>query len=145
MDVRGTYYKLEAQVSALEALLAKLPGPEEPAPERPARPRVRTARQLGPAETVQLIEGYLAGATVYELGRRFGIERRTVSVILKRNNIQMRRQGLTPTQIDEAVTRYEDGWSLARIGEQLDSTPHTVRTRLLERGVRMRDTHGRER
>jgi hypothetical protein len=40
---------------------------------------------------------------------------------------------------------YREGWSLARIGERMGVDPTTVLARLPERGVRMRDTHGRER
>ncbi|WP_280244770.1 helix-turn-helix domain-containing protein [Nocardia abscessus] len=54
-------------------------------------------------------------------------------------------QGLSEEQVDEAVQLYEEGWSAQRIGDKLGVYPQTVRRRLLERGVRMRDTHGRER
>ncbi|WP_280235187.1 hypothetical protein [Nocardia cyriacigeorgica] len=65
-------------------------------------PRQR-ARRLDPDQTHTLIQEYLAGATTYELGDRFGINRRTVSAILHRNNIPMRRRGLSPEQIDQAT------------------------------------------
>ena len=93
----------------------------------------------------ELVAGYQAGRTVYQLGREFGINRRTVSRHLHRHGVSMRRRGLSAEQIDEAVRLYEDGWSLARIGEQMGVDSTTVMHRLQERGVRMRDTHGRER
>lgn len=43
-------------------------------------------RQLDDEQTQQLIADYQAGGTVYELGDRFGIDRRTVSAILKTAN-----------------------------------------------------------
>lgn len=93
----------------------------------------------------QLIEGYQAGATVYELGDQFGIERRTVSAILHRHGVPMRRRGLSGEQIDDAVRLYNQGWSLARIGARMDVAAGTVRQRLHERGVTMRDTQGQPR
>ncbi|WP_343063804.1 helix-turn-helix domain-containing protein [Haloechinothrix aidingensis] len=93
----------------------------------------------------QLVAGYEAGATVYELGDRFGISRQTVGKILKQHGVKMRRGGLTPEQVDEAVQLYEAGWSLARIGGRMNVDPTTVLNRLRDRGVRMRDTHGRVR
>jgi DNA-directed RNA polymerase specialized sigma24 family protein len=57
----------------------------------------------------------------------------------------MRMRGLSAEQIDEAVRLYEAGQSLARIGERLGVDAGTVRARVVERRVRMRDTHGRER
>ncbi|MBC3193910.1 hypothetical protein H7X46_22880 [Pseudonocardia sp. C8] len=90
----------------------------------------------------QLIKGYEAGATVYELGDQFGIERRTVSAILHRHGVAMRRRGLSDEQIDDAVRLYHQGWSLARIGDRMGVAAGTVRQRLHEHGVTMRDTQG---
>ncbi|MGI8311768.1 hypothetical protein [Saccharopolyspora hattusasensis] len=91
----------------------------------------------------QLIEGYQSGATVYELGDQFGIKRRTVSTILHRHGVPMRRRGLAEEQIDDAVRLYNEGWSLARIAARMDVAAGTVRQRLHERGVPIRDTHGK--
>lgn len=51
----------------------------------------RTARQLDTEQTQELIARYQAGKTVYTLGERFALDRRTVGVILKRNGIPTRR------------------------------------------------------
>jgi site-specific DNA recombinase len=80
----------------------------------------------------QLIEGYEEGAALAELGDRFGIDRRTVSVILKRHGVRMRQRGLSPEQVAEAVRLREAGWSLAGIGARLGVGATTVRRRLLE-------------
>jgi hypothetical protein len=82
---------------------------------------------------------------VYELGARFGIERRTVSDVLHRHGVPMRRRGLSPDQVDDAIHLYNLGWSLARVGERLNLGRTTVLTRLRERGIPARDTHGRPR
>jgi hypothetical protein len=145
VEPRGWHYNPKVLVSQLEALIRKLPDSAAPPPPAPERRRPGTARRLQADEVEQLIAGYRAGATVYELGDRFGIERRTVSVILHRHQVPMRRRGLSSEQIDEAVRLYEEGWSLARIGERLGVYPTTVLARLRERGVKMRDTRGRER
>lgn len=74
-----------------------------------------------------------------------GLAASTVSQVLKRHGVMLRRRSLAPVQIDEAVRLYESGWSLARIARKFDVDPTTVHNRLRERGVRMRDTQGRER
>lgn len=109
------------------------------------RDRPGRARQLGPEQVEQLIAGYRSGATVYELGDRFGIERRTVSTILHRHGVPMRRRGLTPDQVDDAIHLYKLGWSLARVGDHLGVNHTTVLNKLRERGIPTRDTHGRPR
>lgn len=145
MDLRGAYYNTKPQVEALETLVRKLPDPTEPARPSIERPKPRRARQLDADQVQELIAGYQAGATVYELGARFGIERRTVSNILKRHDVPMRRRGLCPEQIDDAIHLYNLGWSLARVGVHLGVDHTTVLTKLRERGVPTRDSHGRPR
>ncbi|GAB3394099.1 hypothetical protein GCM10027360_86970 [Amycolatopsis echigonensis] len=145
VDLGGTYYNTKPQVEALETLLRKLPDPTEPAAPAVERPKPRRARQLDADQVQELIAGYEAGATVYELGGRFGIERRTVSNILHRYGVPMRRRGLSPEQVDDAVHLYNLGWSLARVGGHLGVDHTTVLTKLRERGIPTRDTHGRPR
>lgn len=145
VDLGGRYYNAKQQVSELEALIRKLPDAPTPVRETVRGRLPGTAKQLRPDQVQELIVGYQAGATVYELGTQFGIERRTVSHILRRHQVPMRRRGLSAEQVDEAVRLYESGWSLARISQQVGVDPTTVLTKLRARGVRMRDTHGRER
>jgi hypothetical protein len=82
---------------------------------------------------------------VYELAARFSIHRNTVSQHLNREGVARRRQGLGDDQVDHAVRLYRAGQSLARIGARLDVDAGTVHSALRARGVRMRDTHGRDR
>jgi hypothetical protein len=118
-------------------------GESAPLPPLPAnQPKPRRARQLDQNQVQTLIQGYAAGATTYELGDRFGIDRRTVSAVLHQHDVPMRRRSLSPSQVDEAIHLYRLGWSLARVGEHLDVDPTTVLNRLQERGVRTRDTQG---
>ena len=124
-------------------------GLDDPEARDTLRGLAKTVRQkqhrLTREETARLVTGYKAGAMVKELAAEFEVERRTVSAILRRHGIEPRPRGLNPTQIDEAVRFYGQGWSLARIGERMGVEHSTIRNRLIERGVRMRDTHGRDR
>jgi hypothetical protein len=145
VDLGGAYSNTNAQVEALETLLRKLPDPTAPVQSPRDRPKPRWARQLDADQVQAIIRDYVAGATTYELGARFGIDRRTVSAILHRHGVNMRRRGLYPDQIDDAIHFYDSGWSLARIGVYLNADPTTVLSRLRERGIPTRDTHGRHR
>lgn len=142
MEKRGPYYNPKAQISALEALLKKLPKPGSPAPKRASHRTPGTARQLSADQTQALIAAYRAGKTVYQLGDRYGIDRRTVGKILARNGVQTKHPGLSPNEIAQAAELYDGGWSLARIGERLGVTATTVHRRLRERGVAMRTANG---
>ncbi len=122
--------------------MRKLPSLDAPARPRSGEGAPERSRRLTTKQTQQLIKEYEAGATVYELGEKFGTSRQTVSRILKRHGVTMRRQGLSSERVDEAVRLYEGGWSLAKIGEKYKVDPTTVMSRLHERGVKMRDTTG---
>jgi Putative ATPase subunit of terminase (gpP-like) len=104
-----------------------------------------TARRLSEVEVTELEDRYRSGATVYDLGKRFGIHRTTVSGHLHRRGVKMRGQSLDERQVDAAIQLYEQGWSTARIGRHLAVNGSTVWLALTVRGVRMRDPHGRER
>ena len=90
------------------------------------RVRRRTATRLSDHQIAALVDGYLAGATVYELAARFGIHRVTVSTHLHRQGITLRRQGLDTEGIAHAVHLYQEGWSVARVGERLGVDGSTV-------------------
>ncbi len=80
---------------------------------------VRQQHRLNTAQQAQLVAGYEAGATVYELADQFKINRRTVSHHLKRQGVTLRRQPPAIEEVDQMVRLYESGLSLARVGEQL--------------------------
>ncbi|MBF6276367.1 MULTISPECIES: helix-turn-helix domain-containing protein [Nocardia] len=58
--------------------------------------------------------------------------------LLAEHGVTMRRQPLTPDQINQAAKLYADGNSLRTIAVQLDSSFSTVREALIARGVQMR-------
>jgi hypothetical protein len=137
----GTNYNLALHVEALETLLRRLPRtPTSVQP--PHAKRTRTAKRLSPEQAQELVAAYQDGATVYQLGHRFGVSRQTASKILHRHGVAMRMTGLTNEQTDEAARLYETGWTVAKIGKHLQVSPDTVRLRLIERGVPMRPRGG---
>ncbi len=109
------------------------------------RVRRQTATRLSEHQVAALVETYLAGATIYELAARFGINRATVSAHLHRQGVAVRRQGLDDEGVAHAVRLYEEGWSCARIGDRLGVDPTTIWTAFKFRGIALRDTHGRDR
>jgi IS30 family transposase len=143
VDLGGAYYNPKLQVEALEKLLRKLPDPGAPAPPPAKRRKPGRIRHLEPDHIEKLVARYQAGATVYELGDQFGIDRKTVSRTLRRHHIPMRRTSLRPDQVDQAARLYKQGWSTAHIAEHLNTHQRTVQRRLAEKDITMHGTNRR--
>jgi hypothetical protein len=60
-----------------------------------------------------VIEGYEAGLDLKELSSAFGADRRALSNRLGQRGIPRRDRRLSDDQIQETVTLYQNGWSLA--------------------------------
>jgi len=88
-------------------------------------------KRLNQAQIDLLTQRYLDEKTVYELGVEFGIARQTISLILKRNGVPMRRHGLREEQHREVTALREQGWSYARLGERFKVDPWTARNFLV--------------
>jgi hypothetical protein len=75
---------------------------------------------------------------IKELAQRFGIHRMTVTELLRRHGVELRRAGLAPKEIAAAAHFYRQGWSLARLGAKYGVDPATVWRALLAADVIMR-------
>lgn len=107
-------------------------------------PRVpyRTMRQLQPVEIDELVAGYQAGATVFELAARFGQHRATIGRHLQARGVDTTPPALSSMQIEEATELYGAGWSLAKIAKKYGVNDGTVWRRLRAVGVKMRSPNG---
>ena len=96
----------------------------------PRRAIVETPRQqqrrLPSDEAAELVEAYRAGATVYELAERFGVDRRTASVLLERTGVARRYRLLSRAQLEEAAQLHDEGWSFERLGQRYGVSGSTV-------------------
>lgn len=104
-------------------------------------------KRLSEAETAALIEAYKQGATVYELGRRFGIHRTTVSEHLHRAGVPTRAVRLVVLSDEDrerAVDAARAGMSVRRIATLVGATERVVARTLDDAGVERR-THAASR
>jgi DNA-binding NarL/FixJ family response regulator len=108
-------------------------------------PDGKRIRKLSSVELDQLVHAYLKGATVYELAKQFGVHRATVGKHLRSRGIDTTPRAISLKDEKSVVELYEKGWSTERIAFKFNTSARSVRARLLSNGVRMRDTHGRER
>lgn len=109
--------------------------------ERPVvatQPQRQAQTRLTDAEVAQLITAYQADAKINQLATDFGINRNTVSSILRSSGVQLRRRGLSADDVAQVDALYLSGWSLAHIANQLGCTAETVRQALHRTGVQRR-------
>ncbi|GAA5197170.1 hypothetical protein GCM10023346_31290 [Arthrobacter gyeryongensis] len=139
MGVLQAYSKQSSGSVKLRSLIDTLRARPEVVREEPPIPRHFT--HLSAEQTKALAEDYRAGMRVKELAAKYGISRETISKHLRRHGIAPRKVGLDAQQIKEAVRLYEQGDSLATIGKRMGVTAHTVRSRLIEAGVKMRSSY----
>jgi hypothetical protein len=88
--------------------------------------KCRTARQLRSVELDELVKGYRAGKTGYQLGAQFGIDRRTVGKHLRARGVDTTPAGLHPDDVLTAAALYRSGWSLAQVGEKFGTAATTA-------------------
>jgi transposase len=97
------------------------------------------------SEMSKLIKEYEQGALVKELAERFGVHRVTVTALLERHEVELRRSGLVSEVIPIVARMYSRGWSCARLGELFGVDASTVWRALRVAGVKMRPSSSRVR
>ena len=65
----------------------------------------QTQRRLTAEQVIDVCQKYREGATVYELGKEFGIDRRTVSARLNQAGVSMRRTRPPKGAVRRALSR----------------------------------------
>ncbi|MVT25471.1 helix-turn-helix domain-containing protein [Nesterenkonia alkaliphila] len=103
------------------------------------------SRYVHPSEADQAEQQYRAGATLKQVADRMGIPRQRLAVLLRERGVPLRRRQPTANEVAEMKRRYLDGESLRSIGTRLSFSDGTVRRRLLDQDVPMRDPHGNPR
>ena len=142
VEVMGRYLNPSDQGERLHDLLQIVPS-------RPKTVNGRTPkaihRRLRPAQVEELVIGYKAGSTVYQLAEQFRVNWETVSKLLERSGVPRRQRPLSPAQVERATELYATGLSLVSVGKQFGCDRSTVHLALRKAGVPMRNTQGRNR
>ena|ERR1700733_864808 len=102
-------------------------------------------QRLKPKIVAEIVARYEAGEPSTAIAASYGLSKGSVIRLLRDADIPIRNQGLTEDQIAGAAQLYASGLSLAKIGVKFGVDHGTVWRALKKRGVKMRDTHGRER
>ena len=107
-------------------------------PDQAKRSPDNRHRRLTPKQTKKLIERYLGGETVYQLGKAYRINRKTVSIVLKREGVKTRHRKLSDRQVRRAIKLYESGLSVAAVGEKFAAHATTIQAILKRNGIKTR-------
>lgn len=100
-----------------------------------ARRKVPTQaqRRLNRAEIEQIAAEYQTGEALQEVAKRWGINRETARLALRRAGVSARKHGeIEPSLLAEARRLRVDGWSLNQLGARFGIDPKTMKKRLAE-------------
>jgi hypothetical protein len=114
-----------------------------PRPANGSRQPRQHQRRLSMTEVTELINAYEQEVSVKDLAQQFGIHRLTVTALLRRHGVELRRAGLAPEDIQAAASLYGRGWSCARLGAMFGVDSTTVWRALQADGVLMRPPNQR--
>jgi hypothetical protein len=121
-------------VSRLQRVLAGQ-GRDEPSDRTVRSPRQKQ-RRLNPEEISEVLQRHQAGESANSLAKVFGTHRRTIVQHLTASQVQTRYRA--DIDLLEARQLYEQGWSLARVGQHFGVAAGTIRRALLQDGMTTR-------
>ena len=128
MEVLGRYSNQADQGKRIKKVL-ETPLSDSPTPVSASIKKVHRRLQAG--ELDKLAEAYLAGATLVELGERFRTHRATVASELERLGVARRYRLVEGERLGLAIQSYQNGESVAKIGNELGVSGETVRKALI--------------
>ncbi|GAB2523805.1 hypothetical protein GCM10027064_21560 [Microbacterium petrolearium] len=109
-------------------------------PQATSRRKRTTQPRLSDEKIGQIVSAYETGKTVYELAAEYGCHRVTISAILKRRGVALRRMPPSDEQVTEMIRLYETGLSLTQVGEHLGFSATTVLHRIRAAGRTTRNS-----
>lgn len=135
----GRYSNHLDQGELLESILNSVPVGRV---ESNTRTQRQVHRRLRDDQIDDLVEAYRHGFTIFQLADQFGINRGTVSLILRRRNVAIRHRSLGAEQVARASELYADGLSLVHVAEELGVTRGAVNNALRAAGIPLRPRRG---
>jgi predicted DNA-binding protein YlxM (UPF0122 family) len=106
--------------------------------KRSAKSSAKLIHRISSHQIAAMTVHYKQGWSSQKLATTYDISKTSVVQLLREAGVPIRRQGLTAEQAREAARLYQDGQSLARIGERFVVSSGCVRQSLIEQGVKMR-------
>lgn len=106
------------------------------------RPPHRLDRKVSPEIAAQLVADYESGVSSTHLTMIYSLGKGTVLKLLNEAGVQMRHQGLSEKNLEEAATLYREGWSLPQVAERFGCSVGSVRKEFRTHGVKIQPPNG---
>ena len=140
MELVRLYSNPEAEARRLRRVQSAASSPR---PADGSRQPRQHQRRLSMTEATELIKEYEQHASIKDLAKQFGIHRLTVTALVRRHGVELRRTGLAKEDIAAAASLYGQGWSLTKLGAKYGVDSTTVWRALRAAGVVMRSSSHR--
>jgi hypothetical protein len=101
VELERLYSNPAADADHLRLVLSATATPRPP--EGPKRHRRQRQHRLSMTEITKLIKKYEQQVPVKDLAKQFGIHRLTVTTLLRRHGVELRRSGLEPAEVQTAT------------------------------------------
>ena len=98
----------------------------------------KNQKQLSDAEVASIIEEYKNGISTYDLAKKYGCHRETISNHLKKHGIIVSIKKITTETETEIIKLYENGLPTKEIAERFGVGKSTVKRYLYKKGIEMR-------
>ncbi len=93
---------------------------------RPVPSLSRQRPRLTDSQRSEAVERYEAGESANSIAAEFGVHRTTVVRLLQDRGVAVRHRIISEEDVALAQTLYDQGWSLARVGDEFGVAAWTV-------------------
>lgn len=98
----------------------------------------RTRRELTVGVVDEIVERFVNGEAMRDIAANLKVDRRRVRKALYERGAATPPTRLSDAEIAQAARLYQDGASLAAVGDRFGVTANTIKRRFIERGVDIR-------
>jgi len=122
----------------LAVLLDPATAPVRKVPNGPIGRVHRVSQRLSAETIAALVVDYGAGVSSTDLQAKYSLSKGSVLRLLGESGVEMRRRGLTDSQLEAVVSRYRDGLTIREVAAALELPKTTVQNALERSGLPMR-------
>ena len=136
---------VERTAKRLARLLDPATAPVRKTGNAPLRRVHRVSQRLSAETVAALVADYRAGVSSTELQAKYSLSKGSVLRLLGDSGVEMRRRGLTDSQLEAVLARYRAGLTIREVAAELELPKTSVQNALERSGLPMRPAARRTR